>query len=120
VPVRSGLTPEMPRSISDDLTAAPRQTGYLAIGDTAGYPVVVATELIILPTAYRHQITEDQIRHALANGVDVFEGQGDIPLTIITGPGDNRGELVIEVGFEVSESGNVVFYHGMAARPKYR
>ncbi len=80
----------------------------------------MATELIILPTAYRHQIAEDQIRHALANVIDVFESQGNIPLTIITGPGDNQGELIIEVGFEVSESGNVVVYHAMTARPKYR
>jgi nitrate/nitrite-specific signal transduction histidine kinase len=80
----------------------------------------MATELIILPTAYRHDITEDQIRYALANVIDVFESQGNIPLTIITGPADNDGELVIEVGFEVAESGNLVIYHAMAARPKYR
>jgi hypothetical protein len=89
----------------------------------AGYPVVVASELIILPTAYRHGIGEDQIRHALVNVMAVFEKQGDIPITpitIITGPGDEEGELIIEVGFEVSESGNVVVYHAMEARPKYR
>ena len=80
----------------------------------------MAAELIILPTAYRHQITEDQIRNALANVIDIFERQGDIPLTIITGPSDSQGELIIEVGFEVSESGNLVIYHAMAARPKYR
>ncbi len=85
----------------------------------AGYAAGVATELIILPTAYRHEIDEAQIRHALANIIDVFENEGDIPLTIITGSAADDGELIIEVGFEVSDSGNVVVYHAMGARQKY-
>jgi hypothetical protein len=80
----------------------------------------VPSELIILPTAYRHNVTEDQIHHALANVIDVFEHQGDMPLTIITGPADEDSEIIIEVGFEVSDTGNVVVYHAMQARPKYR
>ena len=80
----------------------------------------MASELIILPTAYRHDISEEKIRHALANVINVFETQGTIPLTIVTGPGDDGGELVIEIGFEVSESGNVIVYHAMEARQKYR
>ena len=80
----------------------------------------MASELIILPTAYRHGVTEDQIRYALANVIDVFEREGDIPLTIITGPGTSDRELVLEVGFEVSDSGNVVVYHAMESRQKYR
>ena len=80
----------------------------------------MASELIILPTAYRHHITEDQIRHALANVVDVFEHEGDIPLTIITGPATEDSDTIIEVGFEVSDSANVVVYHAMEAREKYR
>ena len=59
-------------------------------------------------------------RHAVANFIDVFENQGDIPLTIITGAADGDSETIIEVGFEVSESGNVVVYHAMQARQKYR
>lgn len=35
----------------------------------------MASELVIVPTAYRHGISEDQIRHALANVVDVFENE---------------------------------------------
>ena len=50
----------------------------------------------------------------------LFENEGDIPLTIITSPGDEESELIIEVGFEVSESGNVVVFHAMEARAKYR
>lgn len=80
----------------------------------------MASELVVLPTSYRHQITEQQIRHALANVIGVFEDEGDIPLTIVTGFGDQGGKLVIEVGFEVSDSGNVVVYHAMEARQKYR
>ena len=94
--------------------------GYLAVGWGAGYPATMASELIIVPTAYRHGISEDQIRHALANVVDVFENEGDIPLTIITGLADENTELIVEVGFEVSDVGNVVVYHAMEARPKYR
>lgn len=77
------------------------------------------SELIILPTAYRHDCTEDQIRHALANVIDVFEDQGDIPLTIVTGSTSADDDTILEVGFEVSDTGNVVVYHAMPARPRY-
>lgn len=77
------------------------------------------SELIILPTAYRHDCTEDQIRHALTHVIDVFEDQGDIPLTIVTGSASNNDDTVLEVGFEVSDTGNVVVYHSMPARPRY-
>lgn len=77
------------------------------------------SELIILPTAYRHDCTEDQIRHALAHVIDVFEDQGNIPLTIITGSASHDDDTVLEIGFEVSDTGNVVVYHAMAARPRY-
>ena len=85
----------------------------------AGYPSIVESELIILPTAYRHDCTEDQIRHALAHVIDVFEDQGDIPLTIVTGSANDNDDTVLEVGFEVSDTGNVVVYHAMPARPRY-
>ena len=74
----------------------------------------MASELIIVPTAFRQRHHEDQIRHALANVVDVFENEGDIPLTIITGLADtNTEELIVEVGFEVSDVGNIVVYLAM-------
>ena len=79
----------------------------------------MASELIILPTAYRHDCTEDQIRHALAHVIDVFEDQGDIPLTIVTGSASDHDDTVLEVGFEVSDTGNIVVYHAMPARPRY-
>lgn len=77
------------------------------------------SELIILPTAYRHDCTEEQIRYALAHVIDVFEDQGDIPLTIVTGSASDNDDTVLEVGFEVSDTGNVVVYHAMPARPRY-
>lgn len=77
------------------------------------------SELIILPTAYRHDCTEEQIRYALAHVIDVFEAQGDIPLTIVIGSARDNDDTVLEVGFEVSDTGNVVVYHAMPARPKY-
>ena len=76
------------------------------------------SELIILPTAYRHDCTEAQIRDALAHPIDVFEDQGDIPLTIITGSASDD-DTILEVGFEVSDTGNVIVYHAMPARPRY-
>ena len=66
----------------------------------------------------RHQRRPDPSRPA--NVVDVFENEGDIPLTIITGLADENTELIVEVGFEVSDVGNLVVYHAMEARPKYR
>lgn len=85
----------------------------------AGYPSFVASELIVLPTAYRHDCTEDQIRYALAHVIAVFEDQGDLPLTIVTGSASDDDNTVLEVGFEVSDTGNVVVYHAMPARPRY-
>ncbi|MFV0317055.1 MAG: hypothetical protein ACK5O2_08850 [Microthrixaceae bacterium] len=79
----------------------------------------MASEFIIIPTAYRHNCTEDQIRHALVHVLQVFENQGDIPLTIITGSAGQNDDTVLEVGFEVSDTGNVVVYHAMPARPRY-
>ena len=59
----------------------------------------VATELIILPTAYRHEIDEAQIRHALANIIDVFENEGDIPLTaMVTGNVDALECVLRKIG----------------------
>lgn len=48
----------------------------------------VATELIILPTAYRHEIDEAQIRHALATSSTCSRTRAT-SITIITGSARN-------------------------------
>jgi hypothetical protein len=52
--------------------------------------------------------------------IDVFEDQGDIALTIVTGSASHNDDTILEVGFEVSDTGKVVVYHAMPARPRYR
>jgi len=117
-----GLSGRFSQTVLDQCRSDLRPFRQVNLAQTrvAGYPAAMSSELLILPSAYRHNITEEAIRHALANVIDVFENQGDIPLTMITGPADHEGENVIEVGFEVSDTGNVVVYHAMNARPKYR
>ena len=38
---------------------------------------------------------------------------------MVTGSASDTDDTVIEVGFEVSDTGNVVVYHAMPARPRY-
>jgi hypothetical protein len=68
----------------------------------------------IAPSARKHSITDDDMRHALRNPVrvvDVDEG-----LTMFVGPA--RDGTLVEVGVADSDSGPVIV-HAMRARPKF-
>ncbi|MBO9556845.1 hypothetical protein [Cellulomonas sp.] len=69
---------------------------------------------IVLHSAYRHGLSEDSIRHALRNHVDLFDvGDG---MTMVIGP-DRSGGLV-EVGV-VERYDDLYVAHAMPARPKF-
>jgi hypothetical protein len=68
----------------------------------------------IAPTAHKHGIADDDMRHALRNPIRAADlGDG---LTMFVGPA--RDGTLIEVGVADSTSGPVII-HAMRARPKY-
>ena len=69
---------------------------------------------IVLHSAYRHGVSEDSIRHALRNHIDLFDvGDG---MTMVIGP-DRSGGL-IEVGV-VERYDDLYVAHAMTARSKF-
>jgi len=68
----------------------------------------------IAPSARKHGIADDDMRHALRNPVYVAEL--DEGLTMFIGPA--RDGTLVEVGVADSDSGQVVV-HAMHARPKF-
>jgi hypothetical protein len=71
--------------------------------------------LIILATARRHRLSDDQITHAVRNPISVHS---EDDLTIYVGAADSTG-LLVEVGLVDSDVGPVVV-HAMEARERYR
>ena len=74
----------------------------------------MAGEPIVLHSAYRHGVSEESIKHALRNHVDLFD-VGD-EMTMVIGP-DRSGGL-IEVGV-VARYDDLYVVHAMPARPKF-
>jgi len=67
----------------------------------------------ILPSARRHGLTDDEIRHAYHHPIRVFEFD---ELTLLIG-GAQTGQL-LEVGVASSEQGDLIV-HAMLARSKF-
>ena len=78
-------------------------------------------DLWIEPTARRHGISDDDIRHALAHpgyvGDDPDGLDDDTPMTLILGP-DRAGNR-LELAALVADEGTVVVVHAMSMRAKY-
>lgn len=71
-------------------------------------------EPIVLHTAHKHGVSEDSIRHALRNHIDLFDvGDG---MTMVIGP--DRGGGLIEVGV-VERYDDLYVAHAMPVRPKF-
>jgi len=87
---------------------------YVATPDVAGYTdSVELSEAPIWPSAYRHGISEDDIRHALRNFHAVADDPHDEDVTLFLGP-DHASNL-IEVGVLDTDDGPVII-HAMPAR----
>lgn len=52
------------------------------------------------------------------NTMDSFPNQGDWDLTVAVGPARN-GVTMLEVGFDLDETGRQILIHAMNARRKY-
>lgn len=73
------------------------------------------TRVEILESARKHQVADDDIRHAVANAIrhhDLDDG-----LVMIVGP-DTTGALV-EVGLVASDDTGPLIVHAMPAREKF-
>jgi len=68
----------------------------------------------IAPSARKHGITDDDMRHALRNPVGVADL--DDGLTMFVGPA--RDGSLLEVGVADSDAGPIIV-HAMRARPRY-
>lgn len=69
----------------------------------------------IAGSARRHGINDDQIRHALAQAVSVYDL--DAGFTMIIGP--DASSALIEVGLVDTPTGHLVV-HAMPARSRFR
>jgi hypothetical protein len=72
----------------------------------------------ILATARKHEVTDEDIRHALSNAVFDYPNQGEHELTMAVGPARN-GVSMLEVGYLMTADGRLVVIHAMRARRKY-
>jgi hypothetical protein len=70
-------------------------------------------DVVILPSARRHGIDDDAIRHAVTHAFDRFPQDG---FEMVVGA-DHSGRL-IEVAVR-DEAGHLVAFHAMPARPKF-
>ena len=70
----------------------------------------------ILPSAHKHGISDDDIRHAANNAIAAITNPEQPDFTMLLGP-DQTGQP-LENGLLVAEDNNYVI-HAMPARPKY-
>jgi len=74
----------------------------------------VSVEPVIAPSARKHGITDEDIRHAFANPVRVFELDDGFVMLI----GANTAAVLLEIGVVEATTGLVVV-HAMRAREKF-
>jgi len=73
---------------------------------------------VILPSAHRHRVAEEDMLHAYRNAFRSFPDQGDHDLTMLIGFASNGGQM-LEIGVVEAESGERFIVHAMQARPRY-
>jgi hypothetical protein len=74
----------------------------------------VSADLIIAGSAYRHGVSEEDIRHAYANPIRVFDLDEGFTMII----GANRAAIIYEIGVVDGVAAPVVV-HAMKARDKF-
>lgn len=75
----------------------------------------MSREPVILDSAYRHGISEDDMLHARRNSIDVFSQDDDMTMYI----GAGYDGTLLEVGEIVAADGTELIAHAMRARPKH-
>lgn len=74
----------------------------------------MGVEPIIAPSARKHGISDDDIRHAYANPIRVFEFEDGFVMPI----GANAAAVLLEIGVVEATTDSVVV-HAMHAREKF-
>lgn len=70
---------------------------------------------VIAPSAYKHNITKDQMLHAYNLPIASHDVEDEMVMLI---GGDSSGQL-LEVGIVTASDGGPVIVHAMKARSKY-
>jgi hypothetical protein len=76
--------------------------------------VLVAVELVIAMSARKHGVSDDDIRHAYAHPIRVFELDEGFTMVI----GANQAAIIFEIGV-VDNVAVPVVVHAMKARDKF-
>lgn len=72
---------------------------------------------VILPSARRHGVADEDMLHALRNATDAFTDQGQYGLTVYVGPA--RDDITtLEIGVD-DNADPLVVVHAMRARKRY-
>lgn len=69
---------------------------------------------LVAPSALKHGLTEDEIRHAYRNPLRAWDLEDGFTMLI----GANRAAIILEIGW-VQGSTAVVIVHAMRARDKF-
>jgi len=72
--------------------------------------------VVILPSARKHGISDDDIRHACTNAVAAITTPNQPDFTMLLGP--DRATQLVEIGVVAADDNDYVI-HAMPARPKY-
>ncbi len=72
-------------------------------------------EPIILGSARRHGVSDEDMLHARRNSIDVFSQDDDMTMYI----GAGHDGTLLEVGEIVASDGTELIAHAMRARPTY-
>jgi hypothetical protein len=70
------------------------------------------------PSAGRHGVADDDIRHAVDNAVAVEDADDDPERWLVIGP--DKAANLLEVIVMLTAEGNTIAIHAMPMRPKYR
>lgn len=74
----------------------------------------MAADLVIAPSARKHGVSDEDIRHAYAHPIRVFELDDEFTMII----GANQAAIIYEIGV-VDGVAAAVVVHAMKARDKY-
>jgi hypothetical protein len=89
--------------------------GEIGRNDKVTWLAVNGAEVIILDSARKHGIDDEDISHAIRNNIRSFGMEEGI--TMVIGPG--RHAQILEVGLVESVDGDLLVVHAMPARDKF-
>jgi hypothetical protein len=92
----------------------PAKLTQLRLATAAYSKLTCCVDPIILPSARKHGVSDEDILHAYANPIRIFDLDDDFTMVI----GANRAAVIYEIGV-VGGVATPVIIHAMKARSKY-